>query len=158
MIPEDKGRIVTTFLKNFFTKYVEYDFTAELEEKLDLVSDDKLAYKVLLRDFWKDFTAAIAETKELRVTDVFNALERCPCNPPVPRQGRRQRPAHLPQVRHRPPELEAVGQIRRLHRLRTLSRVQLQPPPRQRRSRRCSSSPRRQNPRQRPRDRPRRHL
>jgi len=74
MIPEDKGRLVTSFLKSFFTKYVEYDFTAELEEKLDLVSDDKLAYKVLLRDFWKEFTAAIAETKELRVSDVLDAL------------------------------------------------------------------------------------
>jgi DNA topoisomerase I len=74
MIPEDKGRLVTSFLKSFFTKYVEYDFTASLEEKLDLVSDDKLAYKVLLRDFWKEFTATIAETKELRVTDVLNAL------------------------------------------------------------------------------------
>lgn len=74
MIPEDKGRLVTSFLKSFFTKYVEYDFTAELEEKLDLVSDDKLAYKVLLREFWKEFTAAIAETTELRVGDVLDAL------------------------------------------------------------------------------------
>ena len=74
LVPEDKGRLVTAFLQNFFAKYVEYDFTADLEEKLDLVSDDKLAYKVLLRDFWLDFTAAIAETKELRVGDVLNAL------------------------------------------------------------------------------------
>ena len=74
MIPEDKGRLVTAFLQNFFTKYVEYDFTADLEEKLDLVSDDKLEYKVVLRDFWKDFTAAIAESKDLRVGDVLDAL------------------------------------------------------------------------------------
>lgn len=74
LIPEDKGRLVTAFLQNFFTKYVEYDFTADLEQKLDLVSDDKLAYKVLLADFWRDFTAAVAETKELRVSDVLNAL------------------------------------------------------------------------------------
>ena len=74
LVPEDKGRLVTAFLQNFFKKYVEYDFTADLEEKLDLVSDDKLAYKVLLRDFWLDFTAAIAETKDLRVGDVLDAL------------------------------------------------------------------------------------
>ena len=74
LIPEDKGRLVTSFLKSFFQKYVEYDFTADLEEKLDLISDNKLAYKDVLRDFWRDFTAAVAETKELRVSDVLNAL------------------------------------------------------------------------------------
>ena len=74
LVPEDKGRLVTAFLQNFFKKYVEFDFTADLEEKLDLVSDDKLAYKVLLRDFWRDFTAAVTETKELRVTEVLDAL------------------------------------------------------------------------------------
>ena len=74
LVPEDKGRLVTSFLKSFFTKYVEYDFTADLEEKLDLISDDKLAYKDVLRDFWQDFTAAINETKELRVSDVLDAL------------------------------------------------------------------------------------
>jgi DNA topoisomerase I len=74
LIPEDKGRLVTAFLENFFRQYVEYDFTAGLEEKLDLVSDDKLAYKELLRDFWSEFAAAIAGTTELRITDVLNAL------------------------------------------------------------------------------------
>ncbi len=74
LIPEDKGRLVTSFLQNFFTKYVEFDFTAGLEEKLDLISDDKLAYKDVLRDFWKEFAAAIAESKDLRVGDVLDAL------------------------------------------------------------------------------------
>ena len=50
--PEDKGRLVVTFLKSFFKRYVEYDFTAELEEKLDLVSDGKIKWKDFLRDFW----------------------------------------------------------------------------------------------------------
>ena len=73
-IPEDKGRLVTIFLEKFFARYVEYDFTAGLEEKLDLVSDGKLAWKDFLRDFWKDFNGAIAATAELRVSNVIDAL------------------------------------------------------------------------------------
>ncbi|HEV7693733.1 MAG TPA: type I DNA topoisomerase [Hyphomonadaceae bacterium] len=72
--PEDKGRLVTIFLEKFFSRYVEYDFTAALEEKLDLVSDGKLAWKDLLRDFWKEFNGAIGATAELRVTNVIDAL------------------------------------------------------------------------------------
>ncbi|HUS97644.1 MAG TPA: type I DNA topoisomerase [Hyphomicrobiaceae bacterium] len=74
LVPEDKGRLVTAFLSNFFKRYVEYDFTADLEEKLDLVSDGKLDWQKVLQDFWRDFTAAIDETKELRVSDVLEAL------------------------------------------------------------------------------------
>eukprot|EP01035_Chromulina_nebulosa_P038469 gene38469-biopygen25563 len=73
-IPEDKGRLVTAFLEEFFKRYVEYDFTAALEEKLDLVSDGKLDWKQFLRDFWKDFHAAVGEIAELRVTNVLDAL------------------------------------------------------------------------------------
>ena len=73
-IPEDKGRLVTAFLEEFFKRYVEYDFTAALEEKLDLVSDGKLDWKEFLRDFWKDFHAAVGEIAELRVTHVLDAL------------------------------------------------------------------------------------
>ncbi|HJR57583.1 MAG TPA: type I DNA topoisomerase [Rhizomicrobium sp.] len=73
--PEDKGRLVTTFLQSFFKHYVEYEFTADLEEKLDDVSAHKLDYKTLLRDFWKDFSAAVAETKDLRITQVIDELE-----------------------------------------------------------------------------------
>ena len=74
LIPDDKGRLVTAFLEAFFKRYVEYDFTAGLEEKLDLISDHKLDWKDVLRDFWKEFTGAVAETKELRVSDVLEAL------------------------------------------------------------------------------------
>jgi DNA topoisomerase-1 len=74
LIPQDKGRIVTGFLKGFFKRYVEYDFTADLEEKLDLISDDKLQYKIVLRDFWDDFVKAIDGVKELRVSEVMEAL------------------------------------------------------------------------------------
>ncbi len=73
--PTDKGRIVTVFLKRFFAKYVEFDFTADLEEKLDEVSAGELDYKKLLREFWTDFIAAIAATKELRITEVIDVLD-----------------------------------------------------------------------------------
>ena len=72
--PEDKGRLLTAFLESFFTRYVEYNFTAELEEKLDGVADSKLDYKQLLRDFWKEFVGAIDATKDLRTTQVLDNL------------------------------------------------------------------------------------
>ena len=74
LVPEAKGRLVIAFLESFFQKYVEYDFTASLEEKLDEISDGRLAWKDVLRDFWKDFSHAVEEIKELRVTDVLDAL------------------------------------------------------------------------------------
>jgi DNA topoisomerase-1 len=74
LIPEDKGRLVIAFLESFFKKYVEFDFTADLEEKLDLISAGDLEYKEVLRDFWRDFTAAVESIKDLRVGDVLEAL------------------------------------------------------------------------------------
>ncbi|MBN8912712.1 MAG: type I DNA topoisomerase [Rhizobiales bacterium] len=74
LIPEDKGRLVIAFLESFFKKYVEFDFTADLEEKLDLISAGDLEYKQVLRDFWRDFTHAVEEIKDLRVGDVLEAL------------------------------------------------------------------------------------
>lgn len=73
-LPDDKGRMVTAFLTNFFRKYVEYDYTAQIEEKLDAVSAGELNYKTFLAEFWKDFYAAIEGTKELRITNVLDAL------------------------------------------------------------------------------------
>ena len=75
-LPEDKGRLVTTFLNSFFKRYVAYDFTADLEEKLDAVSDGKLDWKQLLRDFWTEFSATVGETKNLRITHVIDELEK----------------------------------------------------------------------------------
>jgi DNA topoisomerase-1 len=74
LVPEDRGRIVTAFLESFFTRYVEYGFTAGLEEQLDEISDGKLDYKQVLRDFWKDFNGNIDEIKDLRVSEVLDAL------------------------------------------------------------------------------------
>ena len=75
LIPEDKGRIVTIFLLNFFKRYVEYDFTAALEDELDDVSAGGMDYKALLAKFWKDFSAAISETSELRISEVLDVLD-----------------------------------------------------------------------------------
>jgi DNA topoisomerase-1 len=74
LIPEDKGRVVTAFLESFVRRYVEYDFTADLEEQLDKVSAGDIDWKQVLRDFWRDFTAALEDVKELRVSNVLDSL------------------------------------------------------------------------------------
>ena len=73
-VPDDRGRLVTAFLENFFQRYVEYDFTADLEEKLDQVSAGDLQWKALMREFWKDFSGAIGDISELRIGEVIDAL------------------------------------------------------------------------------------
>ncbi|HZZ70009.1 MAG TPA: type I DNA topoisomerase [Phenylobacterium sp.] len=74
-VPEDKGRLVTIFLEEFFKRYVEYDFTAGLEEKLDLVSAGDLDWKVLLREFWKDFHPKTEEILGLTTRSVLDTLD-----------------------------------------------------------------------------------
>ncbi len=74
-IPSDRGRIVTTFLSNFFKRYVEYGFTADLETKLDAVSDGKIDWKDLLSDFWLAFSVAINDTKDLKISEVIDRLD-----------------------------------------------------------------------------------
>ncbi|HEY4775398.1 MAG TPA: type I DNA topoisomerase [Xanthobacteraceae bacterium] len=75
LVPEDKGRVVVAFLESFFAKYVEYDFTAALEDQLDRVSNSELAWRDLLRDFWTDFIEAIDSIKDVRIGDVLGALD-----------------------------------------------------------------------------------
>jgi DNA topoisomerase-1 len=74
LFPEDKGRLVTAFLVNYFRRYLEYDYTATLEGELDDVSAGDKHYKDVLERFWKDFSAAVAETSELRITDVLEKI------------------------------------------------------------------------------------
>ncbi len=91
LVPEDKGILVTSFLENFFQRYVEYDYTANLEEKLDVISDGKLDWKSFLRDFWTQFTASIDETKDLRVSAVLDVLNEALGHhvfPPVDENGK----------------------------------------------------------------------
>jgi DNA topoisomerase I len=75
LIPEDRGRLVTAFLMEYFKRYVEYDFTADLENKLDDISGGRIPWKKVLEDFWKDFSAAVAGTKDLHITQVIDALD-----------------------------------------------------------------------------------
>ncbi len=74
LIPEDKGRLVTAFLESFFARYVGYDFTADLEEQLDRISAGELSWREVLRDFWKAFSAQVDDIKDLRVSEVLEAL------------------------------------------------------------------------------------
>ena len=75
LVPEDKGRVLTAFLENFFARYVEYDFTANLEEQLDQISNNEINWKDVLRDFWRGFTGAVGDIKELSITQVIDALD-----------------------------------------------------------------------------------
>ena len=74
-IPEDRGRLVTTFLTCFFERYVEYGFTAALEEQLDDISGGRLDWKKVLRDFWQPFSQKSEETASLKFSEVLDALD-----------------------------------------------------------------------------------
>jgi DNA topoisomerase-1 len=74
-VPEDRGRLVTAFLTSFFERYVDPGFTAGLEERLDDISGGTANWREVMRDFWADFSKAIEDTKELKITDVINALD-----------------------------------------------------------------------------------
>ncbi|HUK61650.1 MAG TPA: type I DNA topoisomerase [Stellaceae bacterium] len=74
-IPEDRGRVVTAFLTSFFDRYVEYGFTADLENKLDDISGGRIEWQKVLEDFWRDFSAAIDATKDLKITQVIESLD-----------------------------------------------------------------------------------
>ena len=73
-IPEDKGRAVIAFLENFFRRYVEYDFTASLEDQLDKVSAGELDWKALLREFWSEFSASVEQIADLRIGEVIDKM------------------------------------------------------------------------------------
>ena len=75
-IPQERGRILTAFLNNFFGQYIEYDFTADLEKKLDKVSDGKLNYKKLLEEFWNGFKPHLNKMSELEREKILEALEK----------------------------------------------------------------------------------
>jgi DNA topoisomerase-1 len=74
-VPEDRGRLVTAFLTSFFSRYVDTGFTAALEEQLDEIAEGNAQWRDVLRAFWTDFSAAVAQTKDLKISDVINALD-----------------------------------------------------------------------------------
>jgi DNA topoisomerase-1 len=74
LFPEDKGRLVIAFLANYFGRYVDYDFTADLETDLDRVTTGEEDWKALLARFWAHFSAALGETEGLRITEVLDKI------------------------------------------------------------------------------------
>ncbi|MBH67779.1 MAG: DNA topoisomerase I [Rhodospirillaceae bacterium] len=74
-VPEVRGRLVTSFLSNFFKKYIQYDFTADLETELDEISDGKLAWADVLQKFWKPFHRAIGDIDEFKIPDVLKRID-----------------------------------------------------------------------------------
>jgi len=74
-IPEDRGRLVTTFLKKFFERYVDYGFTANLEDELDAISSGQVIWKDALKQFWTGFKSAVDGTKDLTITIVLDVLD-----------------------------------------------------------------------------------
>ncbi|MEM8569306.1 MAG: type I DNA topoisomerase [Pseudomonadota bacterium] len=74
LFPEDKGRLVTAFLENYFGRYLDYNFTADLEENLDRVTTGEEDYKRLLAEFWREFSAALGATEGLRITEVLEKI------------------------------------------------------------------------------------
>jgi DNA topoisomerase-1 len=73
-VPEDRGRLVTAFLANFFERYIEYDFTADMEQQLDDISGGRTDWRRVLRDFWDQFSNSVEGTRELSITQVLDAL------------------------------------------------------------------------------------
>ena len=126
LIPEDKGRVVVGFLESFFQRYVEYDFTASLEEQLDRVSNNEINWKKVLEDFWTGFIAAVNDIKELRITQVLDALNDLlePHIFPARADGGPVR--QCPQCGNGQLSLK-VGTLRRLHRLLELSGMHFYP-------------------------------
>src|SRR3984957_18493844 len=74
-VPEDRGRLVTAFLVSFFEHYVDTNFTAALEEKLDEISAGTLEWRSVMRAFWDEFSKAVEQTRDLKISDVIAALD-----------------------------------------------------------------------------------
>ena len=95
-----RGRLVTSFLMKFFTKYVDYDFTANLEEELDAIAAGHVGWTEALRQFWIDFSKAVEDAKPLTITEVIDHLNRGAGHPllPCPRKMADQTRANAPPV------------------------------------------------------------
>jgi len=74
-VPEDRGRVVTAFLENYFNKYVQYDFTANMETQLDDITAGSLPWKKVLKDFWNGFYATVQDVSPCRTADVLQKVD-----------------------------------------------------------------------------------
>ena len=139
-IPEDRGRLVTSFLVKFFERYVDTGFTAGLEEQLDDISGGKIDWRAVMRAFWEEFKRAIDATKDLKISDVIDALDEELGPALLPRTRGRHRSAGLPGLRRRKAR-PAAGPDRRLHRLLQLPGMPLYPPADRARAPRATAPP-----------------
>ena len=121
-IPEDRGRLVTAFLVSFFEHYVDTGFTASMEEQLDDISGGHAEWRAVMRAFWEEFSRAVDQTKDLKISDVIAALDQDLGPHFFPPQRGRHRPARLPGLRQWPAGPEARA-LRQLHRLLELPRT-----------------------------------
>ena len=138
---EDKGRVVVAFLENFFARYVEYDFTAALEEQLDRISNNEISWQQVLKDFWGDFIGAVNDIKDLRVAaGARRARRHARAAHLCAARGWRRSPA-MPDLRHRQAQPQG-RKVRRLRRLLQLSGVPLHPAARGRQRGQRRSHPR----------------
>ena len=128
---EDKGRVVVAFLENFFARYVEYDFTADLEEQLDRISNNEISWQQVLKDFWSGFIGAVNEIKDLRVAEVLDALDDMLGPHIYPPRADGGDVTAVPDLRHRQAQPQG-RQVRRLRRLLELSGMPLHPSARRR--------------------------
>ena len=74
-VPEDRGRLVTAFLTSFFERYVDTGFTAALEEQLDDISGGRAEWRAVMQAFWEQFSHAVEQTRDLKISDVIDALD-----------------------------------------------------------------------------------
>ena len=72
--PTDRGKLISAFLEKLFTKYVDYNFTADLENQLDEITSGKIEWVKVLENFWKDFFANVNSVKEKRTREVLDLL------------------------------------------------------------------------------------
>ena len=74
-VPEDRGRVVTAFLENYFNRYVQYDFTAKLESLLDDITSGEAEWKKVLADFWRDFYATVQQVSPFKTSEVLQKVD-----------------------------------------------------------------------------------
>ena len=73
-VPEDRAILITAFLKGFFSKYIDYEFTAGMEESLDEITSGNVKWTEFLKEFWNGFSSNVGDVTDLRITNVLDNL------------------------------------------------------------------------------------